>query len=368
MPLPPKKLLLLFTVYCLLFIVTAVSTYFILTRNKTSSASLPPPLIASPSATFAPLPTDADSLTALLLGYGGAGHQGGFLTDALMLVHADLTKKTLAFISIPRDLWVPLPSGTMGKINSVFAQKTSAAEYPTQPVNPESATQGAGTLTPVITTVTGLTPNYYIGIDFTGFVTAVDKLGGLDVAVPETFTDEYYPIKGKELEPCEKTPEEITELSHTLSGFELEKKFKCRYETISFTKGIIHLDGTTSLKFVRSRHSPTAGSDFSRSLRQQALLEALLKKLISIKALQNAPALFGQVTKAVRTNLDEAALKTIAAAVTDLNDYQVVKINLNTTNVLVASTSANGALILLPKAGDNNWQLIRQYIENQLNL
>jgi len=63
---------------------------------------------------------DPSSLNILLLGYGGAGHSGGFLTDVIQIVHFDFEKQKIAFISIPRDLWVQLPSGTSNKINKAF--------------------------------------------------------------------------------------------------------------------------------------------------------------------------------------------------------------------------------------------------------
>ena len=46
----------------------------------------------------------------LLLGYGGGSHDGTYLTDSMMVVHIDLSQKKIAMISIPRDIWVKLPT------------------------------------------------------------------------------------------------------------------------------------------------------------------------------------------------------------------------------------------------------------------
>src|SRR3990167_5577769 len=66
----------------------------------------------------APLPetvTDLDKLNLLLLGQGGPGHEGGELTDAIILVHIDFKQAKMALISIPRDLWIE-----ERKINTLF--------------------------------------------------------------------------------------------------------------------------------------------------------------------------------------------------------------------------------------------------------
>lgn len=46
--------------------------------------------------------------TSKLLGYGGAGHDGAYLTDSMMVVIVDPHQKTLSLLSLPRDSWVPL--------------------------------------------------------------------------------------------------------------------------------------------------------------------------------------------------------------------------------------------------------------------
>ena len=60
----------------------------------------------------------------LLLGYGGGTHDGTYLTDSMMVVHIDLAKKKTAKISIPRDVWVKLPTKSGAdfheKINAVY--------------------------------------------------------------------------------------------------------------------------------------------------------------------------------------------------------------------------------------------------------
>ena len=65
---------------------------------------------------------DLDTVSFLLLGYGGAGHDGGYLTDVIQLVHVDFKQNKIFIISIPRDLWLKLPNGKEAKINAAFTR------------------------------------------------------------------------------------------------------------------------------------------------------------------------------------------------------------------------------------------------------
>src|SRR6476660_9623008 len=62
-----------------------------------------------------------DSYNILLLGYGGEGHEGAYLTDTIIVAHVDLKKNQVILLSLPRDLWVKVPGKTSdfhAKINS----------------------------------------------------------------------------------------------------------------------------------------------------------------------------------------------------------------------------------------------------------
>jgi LCP family protein required for cell wall assembly len=288
-------------------------------------------------------PEDLKSLGILLLGYGGPGHEGGALTDVIILAYFDFNQSTLSLISLPRDLWVNFPNGTNHKINSAYSQSPDIAKA-------------------TATTVTGLPVNYFIAIDFAGFERAIGYgLKGIDVKVEAELDDPWYPIKGLELEPCDHTPEEISELSAQYSGFELEKQFPCRYEHLHFDAGTVHMEGGDVLKFVRSRHS---SSDFARSQRQQAVLLAIKDKLLSLKAPDNALKFFRELNQYVHTDIDENLVNYLTPLLKTIINFQVIHLNLSTENVLTEST-ANSAFILIPQAGFNNWSSIHNYINQQ---
>jgi anionic cell wall polymer biosynthesis LytR-Cps2A-Psr (LCP) family protein len=219
----------------------------------------------------------------------------------------------------------------------------------------------------MVSYVTGLTVQSYIAVDFNGFKRAIDSIKGVDVDVPNGFDDFFYPIKGLENETCGKTAEEITELSSKYSDFALDKNFTCRYEHLHFEKGITHMDGETALKFVRSRHSDTEGSDFSRSVRQQALLIAIKNKLLSLKAQDNIDTFHTELTKSITTDLTPAVLKEFIRQFGLPTQYTFKNINLNESNVLKSAKSSGGQYILIPKVGEGGWGSVQEYVKKELN-
>lgn len=279
----------------------------------------------------------------LLLGQGGDNHSGGGLTDSIMIARLDPDKKKAVLISLPRDIWV---SGE--KINAAYSKGGF-----------QSSKQAAET-------VIGLWIQYAVLVDFDNFVKAINSLGGINVNVPKTFDDYFYPVKGKEEDACSKTPEEIAALTATLSGFQLEKQFLCRYEHIHFDAGKNPLDGVTALKFVRSRHSDQHGGDFSRGERQQAVILGIKDKLLTLGGLKKAPVFFDQLKGFVKTDLDQKTLKTLVGLITDPKEYQIIQIGLSDQNVLNPSTGPGNQYILIPKAGQDNWTETQNYIKEKL--
>jgi len=298
---------------------------------------------------------DRKELNILLIGYGGAGHQGGMLADLIQIAHLDFENNVLAFISIPRDLELSLNDGSYRKINNVFSSNI----YGTEPmINAGQATKE------LLSSVTNLNIKYFIAIDFVGFQRLIgQELGSIQVEVAENFQDQWYPVEGKQLEPCGYSNEEIAQLTATLSGFDLEKQFACRYETIYFPAGLQKMEGDDALKYVRSRHS---SSDFDRSRRQVEVLAGIKKKLFDLEALSNIPKFFKQVNQHVYTDFDLEILEYFAPLLLNANEFEIRNINLSTNNVLSSSTSANG-FVLIPKAGHNNWTELQNFIQQSLN-
>lgn len=188
----------------------------------------------------------------LLLGAGGAGHEGVDLTDTVIFISTDLATADTLLLSLPRDIWVP---SMRAKINTAYhygqerrsgggliLAKAAVSEILDQPVH------------------------YAILVDFDGFKQAIDLLGGVEINVEHAFDDYKYPIPGME----EAEPEEL------------------RYEHLHFDAGQQQMDGVRALKYVRSRYAESEeGTDFARSRRQQRLLLAVKDKILSTQTLLN---------------------------------------------------------------------------------
>jgi len=275
--------------------------------------------------------------------------------DLIQIAHLDFVQQIITFISIPRDLELNLNNGTYRKINNVFSSQMTGTE---PMLNAGQATKE------LLSTVTNLNIKYFIAVDFVGFQRLIgQELSGIEVEVAENFEDQWYPIEGKQLEPCGYSNEEIAQLTATLSGFDLEKQFACRYETIYFPAGVQNMEGDDALKYVRSRHS---SSDFDRSRRQVEVLNGIRKKLFDLEALSNISQFFKQVKQHVYTNFDLEILEYLAPLLINAHEFEIRNVNLSTENVLNTSSSTNG-FVLVPKAGYNNWNELQNFIQEALN-
>ena len=99
-----------------------------------------------------------DRVNILLLGIGGEQHDGGYLTDTIIIASLKKSTHQVALVSIPRDMLVPLPDKTWRKINSVHA-----LEYLQ---NSDGALERS---TKTISQLLNLPLHYSARIDFSGF-------------------------------------------------------------------------------------------------------------------------------------------------------------------------------------------------------
>lgn len=318
-----------------------------------------------PVPTPTPTPDPLAPVSVALLGYGGGSHQGGSLTDSILIVKIKPRLKQVLLISIPRDLWVTIPEiNVLSKINAAYALGFDDRRWPlnSRPEAFQDKKTAGGTLArQTLAQVLGWPVEFSAAVSFAGFEQALNTLGPITVQVPQSFTDEFYPLPDKETETCGRSEEDIKTLTATMSGFNLEKQFPCRYETLTFEKGPVTMDAATALKFVRSRHSDVAGNDFNRSLRQQALIQAVRQKLLQPSLWPKLPVLAGQIIKLVDTNLNLSTLTNWLVTFPEPTTYQVKSLNLSLDNTLVASKSADGQFILVPKP-ELGWSGLTQFL------
>ncbi len=219
---------------------------------------------------------EESKFNVLIMGVGGGGHEGPDLTDTMIFASIDPENKKVTLVSIPRDLWIP---ELQAKINTAYTYG-------------ELKKEGGGLILAKssVSKVLGQQIDYSIKVDFDGFVKAIDMVGGIDIDVENTLDDYKYPLEGNENELCGHEEESVASLSAEIatgSADELEV-FPCRYEHLHFDKGIQRMNGTTALKFVRSRHGVNGeGSDFARSKRQEKVISAFRDKVFSVGTFLN---------------------------------------------------------------------------------
>lgn len=365
-------------VFIILFAIKVQSFYKTIYKTGTKNAT--------------PVPAEKKIFTFVLMGYGGGTHDGTYLTDSIMVLHLDTEKDKATLFSIPRDLWVKVPtkSGTNFhiKINALYQMNLFPQDFPD--VDTTSA-KDAKLIKNVIGEITGLPIDYYGTVDFAGFKEAIDTLGGIDVTVAKTFDDYSYPIDGKEKDLCGKD-EQLHQIEPYLGGGlsaeqeEAKKKlfeekpelndlynqineesseaFPCRYEHLHFEAGKVHMDGATALKYVRSRHALQDGGDFGRAARQQRFIEAVKNKIISLGFISKIFPLLDKVGAHISTDLDPATLQRFIGEGASLSSYRIANYVLSTDNVLENAHSADGQYILTSQDGEDNWTSVRTVVKN----
>ncbi len=305
---------------------------------------------------------EKESFNIVLLGIGGAKHDGPDLSDTIIFANVNVKQNKMHMFSIPRDLWIP---DVNDKINSIYADQKEKG-------------RGIPAVKSVLGKITGQTIDYVLVLDFEGFTKLVDQLGGIDVDVINTLDDYHYPLEGLEEDECGKTEEDIKAFTATVSAeIELWEYFPCRYKHLHVPRGNNHLDGQLALEFVRSRHGVgVEGSDFARSRRQQLVISALKEKAFSLGVILNPVKLIG-VYNILKDNID-----------TDINIEKVddfIKLARQlqngeiTSHVVDQGDEANnryGLLanppiseeyrfkwVLSPRIGNGNYTEIKAYIE-----
>lgn len=354
--------------FCGLFLLALSAGYFFTIYKKIVVGKNPENILTTPAPT--PTPDPLRIRNVLLLGYAGGDHDGATLTDTMILLRIYPKDNKILLLSIPRDLWVGLPTTNditqNFKINHAFAIGLDDKKYPEKDSDFKGL-YGAGNLARfAVNTVTGIYPENFVAINFDGFKSIVNNLGGVEVNIPYAFEDKYYPVKGLEKDTCGRDEAEMELLTATMSGDLLEKMFICRYENLKFEKGKTVLDGDAALKFVRSRHSDINGNDFGRAQRQQAFLVGVKNKMLKVGSITKIITLVNTLSKNVVTDIDLKTAFQIVSEQETLSDFKVETLVLTTDNVLMEGMSTDRQYILTSKEGEGSWESVHKFIEENI--
>jgi len=267
----------------LFLMISAVAGVFVFdqARRYIAASDSPPPFTSGSVSTDPGTPTPdltsasyvwkgKERINILVLGIDRrAGEEGAFRTDTMLVLTLDPVTKTGGVLSIPRDLWVPIPGYGVERINAahVFGQSD---DYPGG---------GPALAAKTVESNLGIPIHYYARIDFKAFVELVDRIGGIDIYVEQEIDDPTYP-------------------SHDPAD-------PYGYDPLHIEPGQHHFDGEMALKYARTRC--TARSDFDRADRQQQVLKAIFKKVTRLDMLPTlvaqAPQMWRTLQDSVDTNL-----------------------------------------------------------------
>lgn len=111
--------------------------------------------------------------------FGSPQLYSGSLSDVIMILHIDPAKHVASLLSIPRDLFLPMPPGSpVGAYQKIDAALNDGAN-------------GPDNLIQTITNDLGIPINHYIELNFNGFEKTVNAIGGINVDFPEPVFDAY---------------------------------------------------------------------------------------------------------------------------------------------------------------------------------
>jgi LCP family protein required for cell wall assembly len=284
-----------------------------------------------------------------LYGYGGSGHDGAFLTDSIMVVSIQPRPNgtpQVAEISVPRDWMVPIDATGnghpyYGRINEAYSDGQGGG--PVAAARFKGDGQGGGKLADqTLSNVLGIPIDHFVGVDFQAFQAAVDSVGGVDVDVPDSFTDNQYP-HGE----C--------------------SRGDCGYITVHFTKGVQHMDGARALIFARSRHAydnPVEASNFARNRRQQLILNALKAKVLSVGGIGKLPDLLSALGDNVITDLGIADANALYDMVKNVDSKSIVHVSVDDTNFLYECGYPRNCTAAYEYAHDKTYASLQHYLSD----
>ena len=252
-----RTMLITFTLITVAMIITVVSGLF--TYSKIARVDIKHTSKTTPKSNYTKAVPGSGVTSILLATLGSRGltvaqgkalgvpdvaHRGADgLTDILMLALVNRANGHVSLLSIPRDTWVET---CQCKINSLYNS------------------QGAPALLDQVEQVTGIRPDHLVLINFSAFANLINSVGGVNIYVPNTIKDDY------------------SHLPPTNAGCQV-------------------MNGTLALEYVRSRHTQTllnggwvadqSGTDFGRINRQQEVISALSRKLLSPSLPLHIPAI-----------------------------------------------------------------------------
>jgi LCP family protein required for cell wall assembly len=260
------------------------------------SEGLPSPSVdATPSADnqprTRPLCGGPEIMQLMVVGndneYGDYNSNAAF-ADVIRIARINFVEPSASILSIPRDLWVPIPGMEEAAGVSVNRLKTAYA-YGNRYLGPGG---GPALLAQTLWEHFGIRLDHYIVINFATFVAGIDAIGGIDIYLEEP-------------------------LDYGSSAWG------------NLPAGWNHLDGEAALIFARAR--PNNSSDSNRIDRQTILIRAIQQKAISPQILPSVPRLIRALTGMALTDLSPSDLSTLLCIAQRIPSENIRTVDLSST-------------------------------------
>lgn len=252
-------------------------------------------------------------INIMLLGSDAQTEDNFIRTDTMLVVSLNVETGSVAMLSLPRDLFVYIPHGNMGRLNTAFGIGENLKWEPGR---------GFGLLRQTIFYNFGINVHYYARVDFAGFEAIIDRLGGVDIAVDCAYRD-YYPV-----------------------GDADERRSGSRgYRWRTLPVGYHNFDGFDALWYARTRKYT---DDFDRGRRHQLLVRAIWRKARSLGLATTLPQLWPELTAIVDTDIPFDLMLRLLPFVIKLDLNDVASFTFKKTHHTTQWTTPEGWLVLLP--------------------
>lgn len=269
-----------------------------------------------------------------------AGHNGGRLTDSIMVLSLDTKNKTAYMMSIPRDLWVDIPGYGHAKINEAYVDGED------DKFNQDGYFPGGmGLLQKVVEENFDINMNYYALVNYTALKDMVDAVGGIDYTVKSVDKRGLY-------DPS---------IDWTTHG-----------PLVRLSNGTHHLTGQQALDLSRARGDAYGSygfpaADFDRTNNQRQELVALKSKVTSTGVLANPAKLssiFDAIGNNVKTDFTLGEVRRAYDLSKDVSGIQSIGLNnVHGKNLLTSYATPLGQSALIPAAGIDDFSDIQAAIK-----
>lgn len=325
---------------------------------------------------YTPLKADANGRSNILIlgtSEDDPGHEGAYLTDSIMVMSVDQTKKNAYMISIPRDLVVKYGqacnAGYAGKINEYYNCVHEGATG--VEADRQALTKAAGFIGEIV----GLDIQYGVNVNYTVMRDVINAVGG-KITVN---------IEGNGPVPAGVKPGSVMDSNfdwkcgvgdRKVSRAEVLRRCPPNGHFIDYGPGPVELDAEHALYLAQARgdSAPTWGlaqSNFDREKNQQKIVKAIRDKAANGGLLTNIGSVTGVLESLgnnLRTTFEAKEVRTLVDIAKDINNDEIKSVSLIDGDAPVMTTgNVSGMSVVHPSAGTYDYSQLRAVIARNLS-